>query len=60
MQIASAALSQVRGRWPLENIYYKSETTLPFKADLGQENGFIKGGKFRIIIAQEYGLKISM
>ena len=28
----------------LENVYYKSETTLPFKADLGQENGFIYGG----------------
>jgi len=28
----------------IENIYYKSETTLPYKADLGQENGFIFGG----------------
>ena len=28
----------------IENIYYKSETTLPFKASLGQENGFIYGG----------------
>ncbi len=28
----------------VENVYYKSETTLPFKADLGQENGFIYGG----------------
>lgn len=28
----------------LENVYYKSETTLPFMADLGQENGFIVGG----------------
>ena len=28
----------------IENIYYKSETTLPFKASLGQENGFICGG----------------
>lgn len=28
----------------LENVYYKSETTLPYKADLGQENGFIFGG----------------
>lgn len=27
----------------IDNIYYKSETTLPFKADLGQENGFIFG-----------------
>lgn len=28
----------------INNVYYKSETTLPFKADLGQENGFIYGG----------------
>lgn len=25
------------------NVYYKSETTLPFKAELGQENGFLHG-----------------
>ena len=28
----------------LDNIYYKSETTLPYKAELGQENGFLLGG----------------
>lgn len=28
----------------IKNVYYKSETTLPFKAGLGQENGFIYGG----------------
>lgn len=28
----------------LQNIFYKSETTLPFKAELGQENGFLLGG----------------
>ena len=27
----------------IRNVYYKSETTLPFKAELGQENGFIYG-----------------
>ena len=26
-----------------KNVYYKSDTTLPFKADLHQENGFIYG-----------------
>ena len=41
MEIAKA-LKEVMGDG-LENIYYKSETTLPFKADLGQENGFIMG-----------------
>lgn len=36
------ALVQVMGNH-IKNIYYKSETTLSFKADLGQENGFIYG-----------------
>lgn len=40
----------------IENVYYKSETTLPFKADLGQENGFIIGG-CEDNIAVENGLK---
>ena len=37
------ALMQVMGS-RIENVFYKSETTLPFKAELGQENGFIIGG----------------
>ena len=41
MDIANA-LKDVMGE-KLQNIYYKSETTLPYKADLGQENGFILG-----------------
>lgn len=36
------ALVQVMGN-RIKNVYYKSETTLPFKTDLGQENGFIYG-----------------
>lgn len=40
----------------VENIYYKSETTLPFKANLGPENGFIRGGSPENI-AVENGLK---
>ena len=54
MEIADA-LSEVMGD-VVRNIYYKSETTLPFKADLGPENGFIKGGSPENI-AMEYGLK---
>ncbi len=54
MQIAQA-LSEVMGD-AIDNIYYKSETTLPYKADLGAENGFIKGGSNNNI-ATEYGLK---
>ncbi|MCD8290097.1 MAG: class I SAM-dependent rRNA methyltransferase [Prevotella sp.] len=40
----------------ISNIFYKSETTLPFKADLGQENGFLYGGS-NDNIAMENGLK---
>ena len=49
------ALSEVMGDI-VKNIYYKSETTLPFKADLGPENGFIKGGSPENV-ALENGLK---
>lgn len=52
----SDALSEVMGD-VIENIYYKSETTLPFKADLlSTENGFIKGGSPENV-AMENGLK---
>ena len=40
----------------VKHVYYKSETTLPFKADLGQEDGFIIGGSTDNI-AMENGLK---
>ena len=39
--IAQQLLKVLDGR--IANVYYKSETTLPFKADLGQEDGFILG-----------------
>ena len=39
----AAALVKVMGD-RIVNVFYKSETTLPFKAELGQENGFIIGG----------------
>lgn len=55
MEIADA-LSEVMGD-VIENIYYKSETTLPFKADLlSTENRFIKGGSPENV-AMENGLK---
>lgn len=40
----------------ISNIYYKSETTLPYKADLHQENGFLVGGDASNV-AMENGLK---
>ena len=54
MEIAEA-LGEVMGDI-VKHIYYKSETTLPFKADLGPENGFIKGGSPENV-ALENGLK---
>ena len=53
MDIAEA-LTAVMGD-TVQNIFYKSETTLPFKAELGQENGFIKGGSTDNV-AMENGL----
>lgn len=40
-QICKALVEVMGDR--IRNVYYKSETTLPFKAELGQENGFIYG-----------------
>lgn len=52
-EIARALADVMQG--VIENIYYKSETTLPYKADLGQENGFILGGSADNV-AMENGL----
>ena len=40
----------------IKHVYYKSETTLPYKADLSQENGFLHGGTDDNI-AMENGLQ---
>ena len=50
----AAALRETMGE-SLKAIYYKSETTLPFKAQLGQENGFI-WGESNDDVARENGL----
>lgn len=51
----AAALKEVMGN-VVQNIYYKSETTLPFKADLeSTENGFLLGGSTENV-AMENGL----
>ncbi len=54
MKVAQALQEVMEGK--IKNIFYKSETTLPFKADLGQENGFLLGGSADDI-AMENGLK---
>jgi 23S rRNA (cytosine1962-C5)-methyltransferase len=53
--IIAESLKKVMGE-ELKAVYYKSETTLPFKADLGQENGFLIG-KSTNDVAHENGLK---
>ncbi len=54
-KMIAKALKEVMGD-KVENIFYKSETTLPYKAELGQENGFLIGGGADDI-AVENGLK---
>jgi 23S rRNA (cytosine1962-C5)-methyltransferase len=41
----------------LKNVYYKSEATLPYKANLGAENDYLYGGKEINEVAVENGLK---
>lgn len=54
MDIARAIVEVTGGG--VSHVYYKSETTLPFKADLEPENDFIIGGHDRNV-ATENGLK---
>lgn len=54
--IICEALKAVMGN-SLKNVYYKSETTLPYKANLGAENDYLFGGKDVKEIATENGLK---
>lgn len=54
MTITRQLVEVMSGR--IENVYYKSETTLPYKAELGQENGFVYGGTDENV-ALENGLK---
>ncbi|KAA6349016.1 Ribosomal RNA large subunit methyltransferase I [termite gut metagenome] len=53
MTIAQTLIEITTGE--IEHIYYKSETTLPFKASLYLENGFLIGGTSDNT-AKEYGL----
>ncbi|MCH4182144.1 MAG: class I SAM-dependent rRNA methyltransferase [Prevotella sp.] len=54
-KIISRILLEVMGS-RIENIFYKSETTLPLYDDLGEENGFMYGGNADDV-AVENGLK---
>lgn len=54
MRIAQTLVKCSRGY--IKNVYYKSETTLPFMAKYGMENGFIIGDT-DVNIATENGMK---
>jgi 23S rRNA (cytosine1962-C5)-methyltransferase len=54
MDIANALIKTVKG---LKNVYYKSETTLPYKAPIEKEDGYLIGGEKEEYIATEYGLQ---
>ena len=54
--VIATALTEVMGD-RITGIYYKSETTLPFKADVERTNGYIIGGPSDDI-PLEYGLRM--
>jgi Predicted SAM-dependent methyltransferases len=59
-KIITEALCNVLGD-DLHRVYYKSEGTLPFKAELGEENEYLYGsGSNDLHIATENGLKFNI
>ncbi len=54
LAVCEAVVAATNGK--VKNVYYKSAATLPYKADLGPEDGFIIGGNARDI-AVENGLR---
>jgi 23S rRNA (cytosine1962-C5)-methyltransferase len=53
-EVAKALVDVMGGQ--IENVFYKSETTLPFLKEKGQENGFLYGGDDKDV-AMENGLR---
>ena len=53
-EIAEAIVAISEGK--IKNVYYKSETTLPYKADTGAENGYLIGSDSDAIVL-ENGIK---
>lgn len=56
MQIAGA-LQEVMGR-TVRSVYYKSETTLPYKADVERDGAYLIGGPIDGDPLLEYGMKM--
>ena len=62
MHFARKEIAEALTRLPdatIRNVYYKSETTLPYKAELGAENGYIAGA-YDGNIATENGLQFNI
>lgn len=62
MHFARNEIAEALTRLPearIRNVYYKSETTLPYKADLGAENGYLLGS-YDGNLALENGLRFNI
>ena len=55
-KVIATALTEVMGE-RITGIYYKSETTLPYKADVERNNGYIVGGP-SVDTPLEYGIRM--
>ena len=58
-ELANALIKLPAGNF-IKNIYYKSEETLPYKADLEAENGYLYGGIDIPDFVMENGLKFKV
>lgn len=56
-ELAQAIVDEVEG---VSQVYYKSETTLPFKAGLEPVDGYLIGGAVRNHVATENGLQFNV
>ena len=60
LQMITDALKEVMQGEDLKHIYYKSEGTLPFKAELNAGDGYIRGGEQVEAVALENGLRFQI
>jgi len=60
LQMITDALKEVMEGEELKHIYYKSEGTLPFKAELNAGDGYIRGGEQVEAVALENGLRFQI
>ena len=56
LEVAEALMDVMCGK--IESVYYKSETTLPYKAELERAGCYLKGGPIPDDIPLEYGMKM--